>query len=255
MAKGYKNYFRHSINAFDDEKIQNAISKLGFEGYAYYFIIIELLCKICDGEPTKIIKVHPQTLRTILRKQSKSLHKVLTKLQQSGLFVVTFTESFIEFEVPNLSKYIGKYSKPESTVTPNKEKKRKEKKSKENNDFSYSLDDLIALWNNTMVPDFPNSPLSFGSATIKEFIETRNAVKTLDDWNMIFDKCRNIKTYNGDNKINFKAKLQWLLNYDNYTKVFSTESTVKKISQDELDAIELSNKMLKEIEEKYGNGK
>jgi len=130
MASGKKNYFRHSFNAFEDEKIQNAIALLGYEGYAYYFILIELLAKKCDAEFKNPIRIHQQSLRNVWRKQSKSCNKVVKKLQESGLFVATFSESFIEFDIPNLSKYMGKYTIKKSPNTPNK-KKRKEKKRKE----------------------------------------------------------------------------------------------------------------------------
>ena len=129
MARGTKNYFRHSFNAFDDEKIQKAISLLGFEGYAYYFIILELCAKQCENEFKSSITFHKQTVRTVLRKQNKSCDKVLTLLQQSGLFVVTFSESFYEFNIPNLAKYMGRYESKMSLNAPNK---RKENKIKEN---------------------------------------------------------------------------------------------------------------------------
>lgn len=134
MASGKKNYFRHSFFAFEDEKIQKAIDKLGFEGYAYYFIILELLARKCEHEIKNPIRIHQQTLRTVLRKQSKSCNKVITKLQESGLFVATFEENFVEFDVPNLAKYLGKYTNKKSPNSPNKRKEKeiKEKKSKVN---------------------------------------------------------------------------------------------------------------------------
>jgi len=136
MANGKKNYFRHSFNAIDDEKIQSAIDKLGISGYAYFFILIELLAKKCENEFKNPITIHQQSLRNVWRKQSKSCKKVVTKLQESGLFVATFKENFIEFDIPNLSKYLGKYQNKNPSNTPNKKKvkesKVKESKLKEN---------------------------------------------------------------------------------------------------------------------------
>ena len=130
MASGKKNYFRHSFFAFEDEKIQSAIDLLGMEGYAYYFIILELLARKCENEFINPITIHQQTLRNVLRKKTKSCNKVLTKLQQSGLFVITFNESLVEFDIPNLSKYMGYYT-TKSSPNVSKEKKVKEKKVKE----------------------------------------------------------------------------------------------------------------------------
>jgi hypothetical protein len=122
MASGRKNYFRHSMTAFEDSKIQKAIELLGYEGYAFYFILIELLAKQCDANFHNPIKIHQQTLRIVWRKSQQSCNKVVTKLQQSGLFVVTFSESFYEFDIPNLAKYLGTYDGKFSPNAPNKRK-------------------------------------------------------------------------------------------------------------------------------------
>lgn len=140
MASGKKNYFRHYTGAFEDEKIQRAISLLGYEGYAYYFILLEVLAKQCETEFKNPIRIHKQTLKNVWRKQSKSCDKVLTKLEESGLFVVTkwsesdykvdtFLKSLYEIDIPNLSKYMGKY---ETKNEPNAPNKRKEKENKLN---------------------------------------------------------------------------------------------------------------------------
>ena len=143
MASGKKNYFRHSTTAFEDEKIQMCIELLGVEGYAYYFILIELLARQCENEFKNPIRIHPQSLRIVWRKHHKSCNKVLEKLQQSGLFVVTFNKSFYEFDIPNLAKYMGKYQTKNSPNTPNKkkvkEKKVKEKKTNSVSDFDLDL--------------------------------------------------------------------------------------------------------------------
>ena len=123
MASGKKNYFRHSMNAFEDEKIQLAIDKLGYAGYAYFFILVEVLAKKCDEGLINPISIHQQTLRSVWRKHSKSCVKVVEKLQESGLFVATFNESFIEFDIPNLAKYLGKYETKGRQIPLIKEKK------------------------------------------------------------------------------------------------------------------------------------
>ncbi len=130
MANGKKNYFRHSFFAFEDEKIQKAVALLGYEGYAYYFILLEFLGRQCTDEVKNPITIHQQSLRNVWRKQSKSCKKVVEKLQESGLFVATFRESFVEFDIPNLSKYLGKYTNKNPSNAPNKIKENKIKENK-----------------------------------------------------------------------------------------------------------------------------
>jgi hypothetical protein len=154
MASGKKNYFRHSASAFEDPKIQKAISLLGYEGYAFYFILLELFTKQCENEFKNPITIHQQTVRIVLRKSQQSCHKVVTKLQESGLFVVTFKESFYEFHIPNLAKYLGKY---EAKIHPNAPNKRKEKERKEKEIKDINKD----LVNTESVASQKQSPLSF----------------------------------------------------------------------------------------------
>jgi len=128
MASGKKNYFRHSFFAVDDEKIQKIIDEMGFEGYGYYFSLIELCGRQCSDGPKNPIIFHIQTIRKVWRKNQESAKKVLRKLSESGLFLVTFSEHSVILDIPNLRKYLGKYD----SKTPNeiKENKRKEKEIK-----------------------------------------------------------------------------------------------------------------------------
>jgi hypothetical protein len=128
MASGRKNYFRHSFFAHEDPKLQGVIDKMGFEGYGYYFSLLELCGRICAEETKNPITFHLQSLRNVWRKQSKSCVKVLKELSKSGLFVVTFNESLVELDIPNFAKYLGRY---QNKIDPNTLKKRKEKKRKE----------------------------------------------------------------------------------------------------------------------------
>lgn len=127
MASGRKNYFRHSFFAVEDEKIQRVIDEMGFEGYGYYFSLLELLGRKCSESVENPITIHQQSLRSLWRKHSKSCRKVVEKLHKSGLFVATFKGNNVEFDIPNLSKYLGKYT---DKMPPNGPNKRKEKKKK-----------------------------------------------------------------------------------------------------------------------------
>ena len=119
MASGKKNYFRHHNDAFSDPKIQKAVELLGYSGYAYYFILLELFSKHCEDGVKNPITIHQQTVRILLRKSQQSCNKVVTKLQESGLLYVTITKSFYEFSIPNLAKYMGSYSAKFPPNAPN----------------------------------------------------------------------------------------------------------------------------------------
>lgn len=192
MASGKKNYFRHSNSAFDDEKIQKCIQLLGYEGYAYYFILLEVLAKQCENSFKNPITIHQQTLRNLWRKKAESTKKVVRKLEESGLFVATFRESFVDFYIPNLAKYMGKYQTKFPPNSPNKrkekEKKIKEKEIKEK-DLSLaginSPDDFIQKWNTEFVAKgYPGCPLTLGGEYQNKFFQINKRLREIGKtWN------------------------------------------------------------------------
>ena len=244
MARGTKNYFRHSSNAFEDEKIQKTISLLGFEGYAFFFILLELCAKQCENEFKDPIVFHKQTIKTILRKQEQSCNKVLTKLQQSGLFVVTFSESFYEFSIPNLSKYMGRYESKNALNTPNKRKEKKskyihipqaefggdfdEEKSDQSNKDStnnvytepspgelgkITFNELLEIWNHAasqinIKSCTPGTKMA--QAIEKRALEAFKDYKSVEDWERIVEAVAYNPFLSGANERHWRASLEWL---------------------------------------------
>jgi len=123
-------HFRHSFDAHNDYKLQEVIDTMGFEGYGLYFALLEICAKEYYKTGDTSVKIHIQSIRKVWRKQTQSCKKVLTKFQESGLFVVTFSEHLVICHIANLSKYVGFY--PPKKKEKEKEKETKEKKSKEN---------------------------------------------------------------------------------------------------------------------------
>lgn len=111
------------MNALDNEKIQTIIDEFGMAGYGYYFSLVELCAKKYQESGEIPMTFHIQTIRKVWRKNTQSCKKVLTKLQESGLFVATFSQHLVLLDIPNLTKYIGKYNNQE----PNKERKKERK--------------------------------------------------------------------------------------------------------------------------------
>lgn len=139
MASGKKNYFRHSFFASEDPKLQRVIETMGFEGYGYYFSLIELCGRQCTDEMKNPVLFHVNTIRKVWRKNTESTKKVLRKLEESGLFLVTFSEHSVSIDIPSLGKYLGRYD----SNMPNK---RKEKEIKEKETTSPSaLSEIVPV--------------------------------------------------------------------------------------------------------------
>jgi hypothetical protein len=221
MASGKKNYFRHSTSAFEDPKIQKAISLLGYEGYAYYFILLELFAKQCENEFKNPIVIHQQTVRIVLRKSQQSCHKVVTKLQESGLFVVTFTESFYEFHIPNLAKYLGKYETKIDSNSPNK-RKEKENKIKESKIYkNITPDEVIQIYNETVQGKLKPFTAHLAGSALTNFFEASQYLKTGNEWKSLFEKVLQSDFLLGRTDSKWTVNFLWLVDYDNALKVIS----------------------------------
>lgn len=229
MASGRKNYFRHSSTAFEDEKIQIAIEKLGYEGYAYYFILIELLARKCENEFKNPIRIHQQSLRNVWRKQSKSCIKVVRKLEESGLFLATFNENFIDFDIPNLAKYMGRYTIKNPPNTPNKskikEKKVKEKKEKEMEPEVPKIpikkisDQIMELWNmGANKLDLPKIKV-LNAERKRKLDKALSEFKTIEDWKRIFNVA-STKGFERDGQEPFIPNWDYIFRNGNYLKFY-----------------------------------
>lgn len=133
MASGKKNYFRHSFFAGSDDKIVNLISERGKEAYFHYFRLLELCGQqAADSIPEKFV-FHRRTLCSELLVTNSRLGHHLLAMQSSLLLHYVMTDRKVEIHIPNIAKYLGKYTAKLPSNTPNKrkEKKKKEKKSKE----------------------------------------------------------------------------------------------------------------------------
>lgn len=129
MARGTKNYFRHSVETRRDPKIVTLLEN-GKEYYFYFFCILELCAEQAangfphDGKFT----IHPRTLCQNLMVSRSSLVRHLSAIQSSLLLRYSMEENQCELLIPNLAKYMGKY---ESKIDLNRSNKRKEKEIKE----------------------------------------------------------------------------------------------------------------------------
>ena len=145
MASGKKNYFRHSFGAHNDEKLVKIIEKYGMAGYAYFWIILELCGEqASENVPEKFI-FHQRTLLSNLLVRKDKLHSYLVTTTQLLLINATIDGTIIELCIPNLAKYLGKYSNKNTSNTPNKRKenKRKEKEIKTNDtDLKFDFEAL-----------------------------------------------------------------------------------------------------------------
>ena len=132
MASGKKNYFRHSFSAGKDDKIVSLICDYGKEAYFHYFRLLELCGEQAADEIPEKFVFHRRTLCAELMVTSSRLGRHLLAMQSALLLEYVLSAGKVEILIPNLPKYLGRYSNknPPNSSNKRKEKKRKEKKRK-----------------------------------------------------------------------------------------------------------------------------
>lgn len=246
------NYFRHSFEAHNDIKLQKLLDQGGLKSVGAYFILLEIYGReVSDNDIdlniTTGVNIHIRRIATAFRLRSDSTRTQLELIANCKLIELVnfqYGSSTVQVSIPNFSKYFGSYKKNEQLMGPNKRKgnKIKEKEIKTpivpTSDTptleipipKYTPDDLVQLWNDTM----PSVGLEYcrglGSGKhLENYIEAQKFLPSLGDWKEVLEICRKEKTLNsGDNKINWKVNLLWLVDYDNCLKVLNGNFKSKK---------------------------
>jgi hypothetical protein len=100
-------WFKHYTDASNGKFLNTIMDEFGVEGYAWYFMILELCAEKWDGKGAPIFTFHQRVLLQKLRIRKLKLHSYLTKVQLECGFSYTITQHLIQIEVPKLSEYIG----------------------------------------------------------------------------------------------------------------------------------------------------
>lgn len=132
MANGKKNYFRHSFFARNNIKLLKLRDEVGIGFYFYFFSLLELCGEQSADELQEFYEFHDSTIRSLWGVNLKKSERVACVMHSLGLLEFEKREKSFYFKVPNLSKFMGKYTNKKESKGPNKSKenKRKEKKNK-----------------------------------------------------------------------------------------------------------------------------
>lgn len=242
MANGKKNYFRHSFFARNDIKLLNLRDSIGIGFYFYYFSLLELCGEESSDELMDEYEFHNSTIRNLWGGKDKKCERIGAAMATVGLLEFSIREKSYLFRIPNLSKYLGKYTNKITSNTPNKRKekeskvnKRKEKKS--NNLSSINISNLIDQYNKISTIEKMFRSHAIGSDIHwNNFQNSIGFINKMEQWVEIFTKAFESKWLLGQTWFNFL----WLLNYDNILKVQNgnfDENSSKKLELPDLEDI------------------
>ena len=188
MASGEKNYFRHVVNARNDDFIISLMEKFSFQGYFMWFALIECCAELMLDGQDQPYTFHKSFLMKSLRCNQDKLDKCLAYAQDKCRISYTKAEDKYNLEIVNLPKFVGNFSKKTPNKRKEKERKEKEIKEKEKQVSSVSFDAVNDLYTRKIAkPHYKPSFLTPNSVDVKNFILCGEFIKTESDWENYFN--------------------------------------------------------------------
>lgn len=229
MASGKKNYFRHSFNAHNDIKLRVLRDEIGVGFYFYYFSLLELCGNEAADEKRDSFIFHDSIIRSLWGVNLKKSERVARVMDAVGLLLFKKGDKTFQFTIPNLSKYMGKYTTKLPSNTPNKRKgkeiKEKERKENTGNDFTLSFDSVSQMFHDICVGQGDIKPASFSGSklTIDNFLILSGFpyFQTKENWVDYFNKVKDSNFLKGKNERGFTATLPWLVKPEIAEKVLA----------------------------------
>lgn len=128
MAKGTKNYFRHSMSAHENHKIMDLIKKAGKEAYFHYFTLVEICARqyVEKNGSENSFKFHASTLcvKLMVTRQRLGGHLLAIQSSLGGRWAVVGSQ--VEIEYDKIPEYLGSYNSSIPNIIKEIKKERKE---------------------------------------------------------------------------------------------------------------------------------
>lgn len=215
MANGKKNYFRHSFFARNDIKLLRLRDEIGVGFYFYFFSLLELCGEESSDELKEFYEFHNSTIRSLWGVNLKKSEHVASVMSAVGLLEFKKLEKSFWFNIPNLSKYLGRYTNKKESNTPNKrkEKKRKVNEKKANDNLSSKeLLEVVDLWN-LMAKEYGLSKIGYPASKGRpeKFSKALKIVPEIDSWKKIISMVPKESWRLGKNDRNWTATFDWLI--------------------------------------------
>lgn len=247
-------WFKHFSNASDSEKIKQMIDEFGLEGYARWFLFLELCTERFDGQNTEL-RIHNEEIKNKLRaRKGDFVFKIFSFWKEKDLISFTFENNYFFLNIPILlelqnrdSKYNNKKRVPDAedtrserrlkNIDKNKELKNKEREEKEINkenicsfqnlENSISFTEVTNLFNQKLPREFSNKGRvkyapNFANNTLLEKFDQilgHTDFKGPEGWIRLFNEVLESDFLMGISEKNFVVTLDWLLDTSNIRKV------------------------------------
>jgi len=217
-------WFKHYTDASRSEKLESLIDKTGLEGYARYFLLVELLAEKFDGKNTTF-RINKRTLSRQLRYYRHTMaEQWLNNGQTLGLYNFQCDGDVYVIVFPKLLEIKDNHTR-NLQVTSKKVAPRKDKEKKridKTREEGITPDDVVQLWNEFATKNNLKICRGLGSGKhLQNFIEAINWLKEKKDWDELFTLCGKSDFLMGKENGDWIVSLTWLVDYDNALKVLN----------------------------------
>jgi hypothetical protein len=231
-------WFKHYSDASIDDKICRLEDDFGYVGYGVYWKIIEICALQWDGKSDPIFTINRKKMKSLLSINYIKIESILSLCSVLNLFSVEINDKFYTIRIDKLlnikdnhTRNLQVTNKKVSTDLPLEQIRTDKNRTEYIYKAEISPDNIVQLWNTKM----PEHEFEFCHGLgmgehLKKFLEATNFLDTKEKWDELFTQCIESKALSGDNNIDWKVNLIWLVNYDNALKVLSGNYKSKNLA-------------------------
>lgn len=235
-------WFKHYGSASHSVAVNKIIDEFGLEGYARWFLLLELMTEKMEDESCKFEFHFREISAKVQIKFSKKLGTFLQKLHDFSLIKLEIQEKVYKIECPILLDLMSRDFKKARTNRAETAPKNKIKNKEKEEDKEYtskpktsrlkldSYDEknkptssfVVNLWNETCVGSGKIKPAQMlSNLDLRNFLELRRHLPFEKNWKAYFENFALSDTLNGTGDLNFCASISWALKPDNASKVLN----------------------------------
>jgi hypothetical protein len=220
-------FFKHFCDAHQGRSMTALMNEFGLEGYAAYFILIEMCAeKLEKPENGELTADHcnfifnERVVREKLRMRSTKVELFLNYCSSLDLLLFTKVKDEFNFSIPNLLKYLDRDSKRARSVralsAPKIKIEDKDKDKEITSQKRATLPELALIWNENC------GALPKVSKTNKnrnQKCALRMSEASVEEWTEAIKRIAKSSFCRGENDRNWQATFDWILRPETYLKV------------------------------------
>ncbi len=215
-------WFKHYSDASKSRVINHLMDEFGPQGYAWFFLLLELCAEKWDGKSRPVFVFHTRVIRQKLRISLVKLELFLNICQVKGQLLFNFSKKEVQISIPKLAEIKSSRSVTKNSYPPIKSKIKNKEEDRECRSIPLTPDVLCQLFFDT------TGRKTVGTIAGSIFDEYRQTCgfKPFDSaqgWKDLFF-CFESSTFLKESSLG----IAWLVVYKNAFKVLNGEFADKK---------------------------